>query len=58
MKPNDVIQNLPKQQQDVLKQVLAIERKYMHIKDLNNNKPKEKAVMEEIVAAINRSFEG
>jgi len=56
MKPSDVIESLPKQQQAVLKQVLAIERKYMHIKDLNKNKFKEKAVLEEIVAVINRSF--
>ena len=57
MKPSDVIESLPKQQQDVLKQVLTIERKYMHIKDLNKNKLKEKAVMDEILASINRSFE-
>ena len=56
MKPSDVIESLPKKQQEVLKRVLTIEHKYMHLKDLNKNKLKEKAVLDELVSVINRSF--
>jgi len=54
MDPKEVLASTTKQVQDLIEQVLQIEKAQKHIQNLSANKSVENAIVEEILRAIRR----
>ena len=54
-KPNEVIELLTGDDKKLLNEVLAIEKKRLHIREIKNNTRNEKEIVSEIVSLINKA---
>ena len=57
LKPNQIIGSLSKEDQQLINNVLAIEKRRLHIREIKKNTRNEKEIVSEIIDVINRAVE-
>ena len=54
-KPNEVLNELSKEDRNLLSDILGVEKRYLHIQEIKNNSREEKEVVSELEKIINKA---